>query len=136
MHVFLSSAVFFSKSTFQKNSFKNTIRVSKRLDTDQAQCYFGPDLGPNCLQELSADDTRRQRVKKYDIVLEAYLNLKKWVYFFINTVKSLYSVILEVQIYGCNFIKKSSYFSYDNKEQFKYRKQAMTMIYPVCVKMK
>ena len=39
----------FSKSTFSKNSFRNTIRVSNSLD---------PDLGPNCLQRLSADDTR------------------------------------------------------------------------------
>ena len=25
--------------------------------------FVGPDLGPNCLQRLSADDTSRQRVK-------------------------------------------------------------------------
>ena len=35
---------FFSKSTFSKNYFKNTIRVSNRLDPDQARHYFGPDL--------------------------------------------------------------------------------------------
>ena len=34
-----------------------------RLDPDQARHFVGPDLGPNCLQKLSADDTRRQRVK-------------------------------------------------------------------------
>ena len=33
------------------------------LDPDQAQHFVVPDLGPNCLQRLSADDTRRQRVK-------------------------------------------------------------------------
>ena len=53
----------FSKSTFSKNSFKNTIRVLKSLDPDQARHYVGPDLGPNCLQRSSADDTSRQRVK-------------------------------------------------------------------------
>ena len=32
---------------------------SNSLDPDQARHYVGPDLGPNCLQRLSADDTRR-----------------------------------------------------------------------------
>ena len=27
------------------------------LDLDQARRFVGPDLGPNCLQKLSADDT-------------------------------------------------------------------------------
>ena len=35
--------------------------MSNRLDPDQAQHFVGLDLGPNCLQKLSADDTRRQR---------------------------------------------------------------------------
>ena len=48
-HAFLSSAdIFPSKSTFSKNYFRNTIRVSNSLDPDQA---------PNYLQRLSADDT-------------------------------------------------------------------------------
>ena len=34
---FLSSAVFFSKSTFGKNSFRNTIRVSISSNPDQTQ---------------------------------------------------------------------------------------------------
>ena len=57
----LSSADFFSKLTFSKISFRNTIRVSNRLDPDQARRFVGPDLGPNCLQRRSADDTGRQR---------------------------------------------------------------------------
>ena len=36
------------------------MRVSNILDSDQARRFVGPDLGPNCLQILSADDTRRQ----------------------------------------------------------------------------
>ena len=35
--------------------FFNTIRLSKSLDPDQARHFVGPDLGPNCLQRLSAD---------------------------------------------------------------------------------
>ena len=50
---------FFFKSTFLKNAFWNTIRVSNSLYPDQARRYVGPDLGPKCLQMLSADDTRR-----------------------------------------------------------------------------
>ena len=54
----------FSKLTFSKNSLRNTISVSNNLHPDQAWCSGGPDLGPNCLQRLSADGTSRQRVNK------------------------------------------------------------------------
>ena len=36
--------------------------MSNSLDLDQARHFVGPDLGPNCLQRLTADDTRRQSV--------------------------------------------------------------------------
>ena len=36
VYAFLSSADFFSKLTFSKNSFMSTIRVSDSLDSDQA----------------------------------------------------------------------------------------------------
>ena len=42
------------------NSFRNTINVSKSLDPDQATYFAGPDLDPNCLQMLLADNTSRQ----------------------------------------------------------------------------
>ena len=48
--------IFFFRLTFSKKSFRNTIRVSSCLDPDQAQHFVGPDLGPNCLQRLSADE--------------------------------------------------------------------------------
>ena len=41
----------FSKLTFSKNSFRNTISVIS---------YVGPHLDPNCLDSLSADDTKLQ----------------------------------------------------------------------------
>ena len=34
--------------------------MSNSLDSDQARRFVGPDLGPNCLQRLSADDTRQR----------------------------------------------------------------------------
>ena len=52
----LSSADFFTKSNFLKNSFGYTIRVSNSLDPDQARHYVWPVLDPNCLHRLSADD--------------------------------------------------------------------------------
>ena len=36
--------------------FFNTIRVSNSLDSDHALHFVGSDLGPNCLQGLSADN--------------------------------------------------------------------------------
>ena len=48
--------VFFKLTFSKKKSFRNTIRASNSLDTDQAQCFVGPDLDPNCLQRLSEDD--------------------------------------------------------------------------------
>ena len=53
----MSYADFFSKSTFSKNSFRNTTIVLKSLDPDRARHFAGLDLGPNCLQRLSADET-------------------------------------------------------------------------------
>ena len=37
--------------------FLKFIRVSNSLDSDQGLCFVGPDLGSNCLQRLSVDDT-------------------------------------------------------------------------------
>ena len=42
--------------TLKKNLFRNTIRVSNSLDPDQDGHYVGPELGPNCLKRLSADE--------------------------------------------------------------------------------
>ena len=47
---FLSSANSFSKLTFSKSSFRNTIRVSNSFVQDQDWHDVGPDLGPNWLQ--------------------------------------------------------------------------------------
>ena len=53
----------FSKSNFSKNYIRNINRVSSSLDPDQARHTVGPDLGPNCLPMLSADNTSRQELK-------------------------------------------------------------------------
>ena len=45
--------------SFWEEKNKNTIRMSNSSDPDQARRFVGPDLGPNCLQKLSAGDTSR-----------------------------------------------------------------------------
>ena len=61
-----------SKSIFSKNSYRNIIRVLNRLDPDQTQHFVGPDLGPNCLQRPSADNTRRcKELSTYCVLLRA-----------------------------------------------------------------
>ena len=55
-HVFLSSADFFQNELFQKFFQEHYQRLSNGLDPDQDQHFVGPDLGPNCLQRLSAAD--------------------------------------------------------------------------------
>ena len=54
---------------FQYQLIRNTIRVSNSLDPDQTRHFVGPDLGPNCLQMLSAGDTSRQRVNNLSELL-------------------------------------------------------------------
>ena len=41
-------------------SFSNTIKLSNGLDPDQYRRSVGPDLGPNCLRRLTADDQIRR----------------------------------------------------------------------------
>ena len=58
---FWSSVVLCSKTVFQKNISGmqlecQTVKIHIRPDI-----VVGPNLDPNCLQELSADDTRWQK---------------------------------------------------------------------------
>ena len=52
----LSSAYLFSELSVSKNSVRKTVRVSKSLDPGQDRRSVSPDLGPNCLQRLSAEN--------------------------------------------------------------------------------
>ena len=63
----------FFKIDYFKKKFKTTIRVSNGLDPDHDRHFVSPDLGPNCLQTLSADDyshcqtASKQRVKFFSV---------------------------------------------------------------------
>ena len=61
---FLSSADFFLFKVF---FYRNTLRGSIGLDTDQDRRSVGLDLSPNCLQRLSA--ASKERAKIYAIIL-------------------------------------------------------------------
>ena len=52
----LSSVDFFSKLTFSKKNLSGALSEYHSLDPDQDQHSVGPDLAPNCLQIISADD--------------------------------------------------------------------------------
>ena len=54
--LFLHTSLLCRIEHFECWIFFNNIRVSNSLDPDQARHFVGPDLGPNCLQRLSADD--------------------------------------------------------------------------------
>ena len=57
----LSSADFFQIDISKKTS-RDTIKLSNGLDLDQDRLRTdGPDLSPNCLQRLSADDKSRHQ---------------------------------------------------------------------------
>ena len=68
-HVLVVVCLLFSKLTYSKNAFRNTIRVTHSLDPDQDRCFVSPDLGPKCLRRLPADNkSRGLQTKSYGIV--------------------------------------------------------------------
>ena len=61
----------FFRINFFKKSFRNIIRVPNSIDSDQDRHPVSPDLGPNCLQSLSADD----KIHRYTIENHFYHSL-------------------------------------------------------------
>ena len=45
--------------------------MSNSLDPHQAHCFVGPDLGPNCLQRLSADE--KSLLAEEELMKQIYL---------------------------------------------------------------
>ena len=60
--------IFFSNSSSTKYSFRYTVRVSNSLYKDQTRYFVRSDLGPNCLQGLSADNTSSKKRCKVGVV--------------------------------------------------------------------
>ena len=59
--LFCRLLIFFKINFFEKffQQYHQSVKQI-RLDPDQAKHFVGPDLGPICLQWLSADNTSRQ----------------------------------------------------------------------------
>ena len=53
--------IFFFKINFFKTFFQEHYQIAKGLDPYQDRITFGPDLGPNCLQRLSADNNSHHK---------------------------------------------------------------------------
>ena len=58
----LLRSFFFPKSSNSKKNSSEIPFVSNSLDPDQAPPNVGTELGPSCLQGLSADNTSRQNL--------------------------------------------------------------------------
>ena len=55
-HAFIVSLLTYQNYFFSHNSFKNTMRVSNSWVPDQERHSVSPDVGPNYLQRLQADN--------------------------------------------------------------------------------
>ena len=71
--------------------------MSKSFDPDQAPHFVGPDLGPNCLHRLSADDTSRQRAH-FDLIKPMLTRRRTTVYYFIFFWHSLIFLFTNVKL--------------------------------------
>ena len=60
-HWIIFHADYFKINLFRKKSFRNTSDVKEFGSRSGPTFCRGPDLGPNCLQKLSADGTSRIR---------------------------------------------------------------------------
>ena len=79
--------------------FFNTFRVSNSLDPDQARHFVGPDLGPNCLQRLSADN--KDKELNTEQLVDTIFWLKPW---------------LELISFGSNFFHLAKVLATTNSE--------------------
>ena len=70
--------LFFSIN-FCKKILSGIPSESNSLDPDQAQHFVRPDLGPDCLQRLSADNPSKPKVKGFYIFWPIFISLGKGV---------------------------------------------------------
>ena len=99
-YAFLPSADFFSKSTFSKNSFTNTIRVLNSLDLDQAwhfQTVWHSDIIPERIVFWKKSVVNNKSMNNYP-ACRVYIDLSCW----FKTVLSGFELILKR---GCRYLK-------------------------------
>ena len=80
---------FFSKLTFSKNSFSSTINESNSSGFRSGLIFCPPDLGPNCLQSLLADDKCRHLQGRSKSITNTMQLTTKFCYFFKITKQGL-----------------------------------------------
>ena len=82
--------------------------MSNSLDPDQARHFVGTDLGPNCLQSLSADDTSRQRFKFQTLLLLNFvladpilivLRIAEQNYCILAILSAIYTIAIKLSIF-------------------------------------
>ena len=110
--LFCRLLILFQSFFFLINSFRNIISVANSLEPVQTLHNVGPDLGPNCLQTLPADDkvaASKEIViililflfKKSRNVFIHYLRIKQWKQLFMQRSafgEDLFSFLLTIQI--------------------------------------
>ena len=73
--------------------------MSNSLDPDQALHYVRPDLGPNCLQRLSADDTGNKDLLYLNSNVALYSNVDLFTPVTLKGISSVIIVIEAILIY-------------------------------------
>ena len=95
----------FSKSTFSKNLFRNTVRVLNGLNQDQNRRSIGRDLGLNCkvYQQASKVATSKKRVndpmKLWPTAIVFYGHVRCVNFILNDSVVSRSSIVLMNSIY-------------------------------------
>ena len=90
----------------------SNIRMSNGFDPDQARRIVRPDLGPNCLPRLSADDTGRQRVNMFDHCVQISNLWSLFFSFFFLIFQFVYVTYIVVVTYFTHIIE--NWDSYDS----------------------
>ena len=63
------------KKTISSKTFMYITIMSNSMETDQARHFVGPDLDPNCLQCLSADDKSKKSMRRESILTLCMLGI-------------------------------------------------------------
>ena len=88
--------------------------MSNSLDPDQAGRFIGPDLGLNCLQRLSEDDTGRQGVKAIFFFISWFTDPPTQIFAFFKN-KNIFDLFYFLQCKKLPHLKKNYFQKKNNK---------------------
>ena len=100
--------------------------MSNSFGSNLSGHFVGPDLGLNCLQRLSADDSSRQRVKNIPLATVVVLSLNMNV----STVLCLYVPSMTETCLPsiAKFLKKKKNFFFHGNKEIMYQNVILTWI--------